>query len=68
MATSSHGRRSGGGRVTPKGTQPSGRTSRAADPAPVAQRSGPRRLDPPKATPGRGMHVPARAGHHRGQR
>lgn len=68
MAKSPRARRSGGGRVTPKGTQPSGRTFRATDPAPGAQRSGPRRLDPPKAAPGRGMHVPARAGHHRGQR
>ena len=68
MAKSPRARRSGGGRVTPKGTQPNGRTSRAADPAPVPHQSGPRRLDPPKAAPGRGMHVPARAGHHRGQR
>lgn len=68
MAKSPGARRSGGGRVTPKGTQPARSASRAANPASAAHRSGPRRLDPPKAAPGRGMHVPARAGHHRGQR
>jgi len=66
MAKPTRARR--GGRVTPKGTQPARSQPRAAAPAPASVRSGPRRLDPPKAAPGRGTHVPARAGHHRGQR
>lgn len=56
------------GRVTPKGTQPAGSTTRQhpAEPARFGPRPGPDRF----AAKGRGNgpSIPTRAGHHRGNR
>jgi hypothetical protein len=64
------GKRTPGGRVTPKGTRPDD-TRRAHDddsPAATVDHRPVARTDPSHNRPGSGPQGPTRAGHHRGQR
>jgi len=57
-----------GGRVTPKGTQPSRKTKSTAGEQPALDHHIVNRFDPAQNQRGGGPSAPTRAGHHRGQR
>jgi hypothetical protein len=58
----------GGGRVTPKGTQPATTKKSASKAQPAIDHHVVNHFDPASTRGGASSHAPTRAGHHRGNR